>query len=92
MGESRFRRRARYTYWLIAHGTDLEKVARVARDPFSARLYPALRGSLIAVPLNTLFFRVSPQKLNRMLARIRTELDFELRLHRVQVDDTIRDL
>ncbi|HET8905396.1 MAG TPA: STM3941 family protein [Ktedonobacterales bacterium] len=92
MGESRFRRRARYMYWLIAHGTDLQKVARVIRDPFSARLYPALRGSLIAVPLNMLFFRVSPQKLNRMLARIRTEVAFELRLYGVQVDDTIRDL
>lgn len=92
MGESRFRRRATYMYWLIAHGTDLQKVARVTRDPFSARFYPALRGTLIAVPLNMLFIRVTPQKLDRMLERIRTEVDFELRLYGVQVNDIIRDL
>jgi hypothetical protein len=55
IGESRFRHRARYMYWLIAHGTDLQKVARVTRDPLSARFYATLREALIAVPLNTLF-------------------------------------
>ena len=77
-------------YYLVLHGNDPNKVTRAAR--FSARFYPSLQGSLMTFPLNTLFVRTTPAKVERVLERIRTRYAYELRLYGIQVDTEIHAL
>ncbi|HEU4785403.1 MAG TPA: STM3941 family protein [Ktedonobacterales bacterium] len=80
-------------YYLVVHGVDPSKVAR--RSRFSARMYrfyPALRESLMAIPLNNLFVRTTPAKVAQILERIRMRYAYELRLYGVQVDTEIHAL
>lgn len=93
MRESAIRHKPRYMYYLVVHGVDPSKPAGVSR--FSARLYrfyPALREALMVVPLNTVFVRTTPEKVERILTRIRAAYDFELRLYDIRVDSEIHQM
>jgi hypothetical protein len=74
-------------YYLVLHGKSPNKVTRAAR--FSARFYPSLQGSLMTLPLNNVFVRTTPKKVERLLERIRTRYAYELHLYGVQVDAQI---
>ena len=81
------RHRPKYMYWLVVHGVDPGKVARNSR--FAARryrFYPALWESLMVVPLNNLFIRTTPEKVEQLLARIRATYDSELHQYDIRVD------
>jgi hypothetical protein len=80
-------------YYLVVHGADPSKVAR--RSRFSARMYrfyPALRESLMVVPLNNLFLRETPVKVERLLERIRTRYAYELQRYGIDVETEIHAL
>lgn len=80
----------RTMYYVVIHGRNPNKVTRAAR--FSARFYPSLQGSLMTLPLNNLFVRTTPAKVERLLERIRTRYAYELRLYGIQVDTALRAL
>jgi energy-coupling factor transporter transmembrane protein EcfT len=83
----------RTMYYLVVHGVDPRKVARNSRIAARMyRIYPALRETLIAVPLNNLFVRTTPKKVERVLERIRTRYAYELQLYGIDVDAQIRAL
>lgn len=83
----------RTMYYLVVHGVDASKAARTSR--FAARMYsiyPALREALIAVPLNNLYVRTTPRKVEWVLESIHTRYAYELRLYGIQVDTEIHAL
>lgn len=80
----------RNMYYLVIHGKVPSKVTRATR--FSARFYPALRESLMTLPLNNLFVRTTPKKVARVLERIRTRYAYELQLYGIHVDTEIHAL
>ena len=80
----------RTMYYLVIHGKVPSKVTRATR--FSARFYPALRESLMTLPLNNLFVRTTPKKVARVLERIRTRYAYELQLYGIHVDTEIHAL
>ncbi len=80
-------------YYLVVHGVDPSKVVR--RSLFATRMYrfyPALREALMAVPLNTLFVRAKPAKVEQVLERIRTRYAYELHLYGIDVDTDMHRL
>lgn len=83
----------RTMYYLVVHGVDPSKAAHTSR--FAAgmyNIYPALREALIGVPLNYLFVRTTPAKVEGVLERIRTRYAYELHLYGIRVDTAIRAL
>ena len=81
---------ARSMYYLVIHGRNPNKEAPVTR--FSARFYPSLHGSLMTIPLNNLFVRTTPEKVERILKRIRARYAHELQLYGITVDSEIHAL
>lgn len=84
---------AQNIYYIVVHGDDPNGSARVS--PYTAlnhRLYPGLRGALLVVPLNNLFLRATPAKVERILERIRAVYASEIRQYGIQIDTAIQRL
>lgn len=97
MRESQIRHKPQYTYYLVVHGIEPRIPAHVSRFSRVAmrlyyRHYPELEDALMAAPLNNLFVRTTPEKVERVLERISTTYDVELRLYDILVDTEIRPL
>ena len=81
---------ARSMYYLIIHGANSDK--GTLRTRFATRFYPAMAGALMVVPLNSLFVRTTPKKVERILERICATYAHELRSYGIQVDAEVQPL
>jgi hypothetical protein len=82
----------RKMFYLVIHGNNPNSVAHVTTPRFVTRFYPVLQGALLTLPLNNLFVRATPQKVERVLERICTRYAYELQLYRIDVDTTMQAL
>jgi hypothetical protein len=92
LGQHAIPRTTSYAYYLVVHAKDPGKAARVSLGPFATRFYPSLRGALIAVQLNPLFLRTTPNKVEKVLQQILSTYDFEIGLYGIQTGTTVQNL
>lgn len=80
------------TYWLVIQAKDPNKAARVSFGPFAKRLYPSLRGALMAVPLNQVFLRTTSKKAEEVYRRLVSTYEFEFSLYGIQTSTRVQML
>lgn len=81
-----------FLYYLVVHAKDPTKTERVSLDPFALLSYPALHGALMAVPLNSLFLRTTPDKVEEVLKQIFDIYSVDIASYGIQASTEIKDL
>lgn len=79
-------------FYLVIYGRNPNNVAHVTTQRFVTRFYPVLQGALMTLPLNNLFLRATPAKIEWILERIRAVYTSELRQYGIQIDAAIQRL
>lgn len=82
----------RRMFYLVIYGRNPNNVAHVTTQRFVTRFYPVLQGALMTLPLNNLFLRATPAKVERILERIRAVYASEIRQYGIQIDTAIQRL
>ncbi len=91
-GQRGILRSTRYAYYLVVHGRRTEIASHGRLDALSIRFYPLLQESMMAVPLNTLFLRTTPEKVEQVLRYILHTYSHEIQVRRIQASTEVRDL
>jgi hypothetical protein len=89
-----YRQRVRSSrmFYLVLEAHQPDEVQPSGAQALTARLYPSMSLALITVPLNTVFMRTAPTKVERLLHRVQAAFSSEFNRYDIAVASTIQDM
>ncbi|MGO8950679.1 MAG: STM3941 family protein [Ktedonobacterales bacterium] len=87
-----FRLGTTHTYYLVAYGKDRRKMTRDAFWTTAERFHRSLHEASIAIPVNSVFLRTTPERVERLLEHVRTTYAHDLQLNGIAVSNELGDV